>query len=254
MPLDAWTEADKGAQNKHIASSAYFVGGGCLKSKPTPGRHLKFCQKHISSQNHICQMAKFGEDILHHSQAIASERFSARQFWPWTLTLTSHKLITTFRTDAKHPCQISWKVRLLLVKKSLPTPCQRLTNEQINELTNKHDGLQYLRPPSTGNNSNTQKDICQQRRSRNNKPWHFWGSRWWNAVTAGYVAAESCDKQDTSSNVQDSKELAMDAAGLSLQTSPPAASYHSAVLHTMLWINHMQMLSLAHSIRQHRPV
>jgi len=42
---------------------------------------LNFVDRHISSQNHLRGIVdKFDEDILNHSQAIASGSFSVRRF------------------------------------------------------------------------------------------------------------------------------------------------------------------------------
>ena len=42
--------------------------------------------------------------------------------WPWTITLTSQRLILTFSTDTEHPYQISWKSDLyVLIEKSQRT-------------------------------------------------------------------------------------------------------------------------------------
>jgi len=58
---------------------------------------------HISRRNYFCRIAKFGEGILNNGRPIASGRYSLllRQFWPWTLTLTSDKMLKI--------CQNSWK-------------------------------------------------------------------------------------------------------------------------------------------------
>jgi len=45
-----------------------------------------------------------------------------RNKWPWTITLTSQRLILTFSTDTEHPYQISWKSDLyVLIEKSQRT-------------------------------------------------------------------------------------------------------------------------------------
>ena len=69
---------------------------------------------------------KFGEDILNHSRAITSGKFSVWQFWPWTMTLASQKLIVRLKFHENG---------FLLLEKSLLPPCYR---------TNEHDRLQYL--------------------------------------------------------------------------------------------------------------
>jgi len=77
----------------------------CLAPHTSPNLHqaaiLHFIDRHILSRGHFSGIAKFDEDILNHNRALASGRFSVLQFWPWTLTLTSQKLVVTFGTDAR---------------------------------------------------------------------------------------------------------------------------------------------------------
>jgi len=70
---------------------------------------LNYVESHISCQHYCWRTAKCGGDILNHRRAITSRRFSARRCRPWTLTLTSEKLIVIFGGDIEHPCQVSWK-------------------------------------------------------------------------------------------------------------------------------------------------
>ena len=54
----------------------------------------EFCRNaYFVSKVYLCQIDKFGEDILNHSRAITSGRFSVWQSWRWTLTLTSQDSI-----------------------------------------------------------------------------------------------------------------------------------------------------------------
>ena len=76
------------------------------RANPRRAAIANFVEKQISCQNYFSQIAKSGEDISSHSQAVVSARFLVQPFWPWTLNLTSQKLTVTFDADAEHPCQI----------------------------------------------------------------------------------------------------------------------------------------------------
>ena len=88
------------------------------------------------------QIAKLGEDILNYSWTTASERFSVRQFWTWTLTLSTHKLIMKFCTDDEHKNK-KWTSTFQEIT-SATMLTNKQTNKQTNSLKNKHDWSQYL--------------------------------------------------------------------------------------------------------------
>ena len=134
--------------------------------KPLPGRHLEFCRmaQFVSKVAYLCRIAKFGEDILNHSRTIASGKFSARRFWPWTLTLTSQQLIMTFSTGAGYPWQISWKSDFNFSRNHSNGHVNELTYKQTNKLTNRHDWWQYLLAEITSNQSTS---VLQTRQTIN---------------------------------------------------------------------------------------
>jgi len=72
---------------------------------------------------------------------IASGRFSVRQFWPWTLTLTSEKLIVKFSSDAEQLCQIRENRNLIL---------REITTSATNERTNQQIHVEVTRGVATG--------------------------------------------------------------------------------------------------------